>query len=352
MNKVFILVVLSLSLWSCKKDRDPVFDIRPSGGSDVTLQGLAGNEPGSEAQNAVYLNLRDNKATPVLRSGWDLGFYDGSAFRVVLNNTSGAGVKVLNKHDLTQVGADDTLGLTLAFSMLDPMPSDLAFFDDYTGDLTKTAIPEISDDNSKNPVIILNRGTGGGIPPRPWIKLRILRNENGYSLQYAGITDNTYKILNIAKDENFNFQFVSFDNGIVNVEPEKKQWDLVWSYSIYDTNFGWGEIPYGFSDLIAVNFLNNVEVKEVVYPDANIAAAAYDAFNKDSITTHPVMPGRWTIGSRWRSTQPATGARQDRFYLIKDTNGNFYKFKALAMGVGNDGGTRGKPEFRYNLIDK
>jgi len=60
--------------------------------------------------------------------------------------------------------------------------------------------------------------------------------------------------------------------------------------------------------------------------------------------------GKWVIAGKWRSTQPATGAKLDRFYLIKDANGNNYKLRCLSMGVGADGGTRGKPKFQYELI--
>lgn len=351
--KIVVIAFIVTGVYSCKKDMDPVFHITPSEGvEEITLGGLAGDEPGSEARNSVYLNLRDNETTPVLRAGWDLGFYNGNDYRVILNNASGAGVKVLDKYDLTAVSGSDTIGLTLAVNPMDPQPEDLAFFDDYTGDITKTAIPEISPVDNENPVIILNRGTGGGIAPRPWVKLRILRNGNGYTMQYAGIEDNTFKIINIPKDANFNFQFVSADSGLVNVEPEKEQWDIVWTYTIFDTNFGWGTVPYNFADMIGLNYLQGVEAKEIIYADAATATDAYTKFNQDSVAAHPVVQGRWTIGSGWRSTQPALGARQDRFYLIKDVNGNYYKFKAIAMGVGSDGGVRGMPEFKYALISQ
>ncbi len=354
MAKTTVIVFIIISLYSCKKDMDPIFHITPSEGvEEITFGGLVGGEPGSEARNAVYLGLRDNKLTPVLRAGWDLGFYNGNDYRVILNNTTGAGVKVLDKYDLAAVNGSDTIGLVLAVSMMDPQPGDLAYFDDYTGDLAKTAIPEISSIDDENPVIILNRGTGGGLAPRPWVKLRIFRNGNGYTIQYAGIEDKTFKIINIPKDANFNFQFISVDSGgIVSVEPEKEKWDIVWSFTVFDTNFGWGTVPYNFADMIAVNYLQGVQVKEMIYADAATATDAYTKFNQDSVAANPVEAGRWTIGSRWRSTQPALGARQDRFYIIKDVNGNFYKFKAIAMGVGNDGGTRGMPEFKYALIGK
>ena len=48
---------------------------------------------------------------------------------------------------------------------------------------------------------------------------------------------------------------------MVPVEPEKTKWDIVWSYSVFETNFGDGQVPYNFSDLIAVNYLAGVQVK-------------------------------------------------------------------------------------------
>jgi len=336
---------------SCKKDKDPIIVIPPSNGSDVILNGIAGSEVGSSAGNSVYLDFSADKATTALRSGWDLGFYNGSDFRVIINNTSSAGAKVTSKFDLASVGAADTIGLTLATSQTNPQPTDLAYFDDIQGDLTKTVIPAVSATDGANPVIILNRGTGGSIAARPWIKLRVLRNSGGgYTVQYAGIQETTFKTLNITKDASYNFQYASLDNGVVSVEPAKTNWDIMWSYSVFETNFGTGIVPYNFSDMISVNYLAGVQVKEKVYADATTATAAFNAFNKDSVTANPVATGRWTIGSNWRSTQPATGAKQDRFYLVKDANGNYYKLKCLAMGVGTDGGTRGKPEFKYALI--
>lgn len=351
--KNIILATLVLSAFTaCKKDKDPVIVVPASAGTEkVTFSGIAGSEPGSQAANAVYLDLSTEKTTPVLRASWDLGFFNGNDYRVILNNTTSAGVKVLDKYSLADVGAEDTIGLTLAVSQTDPQTTDLAFFDDIPGDLGKTAIPAISDVAADNPVIILNRGTGGGVAARPWVKLRVLRNGTGYKLEYAGIEESTFKTIEIPKNPDFNFQHVSIDNGLVSGEPEKAQWDLVWTYSVFEFSFGNGIVPYNFSDLIAVNYLAGVQVKEKVYADANAASAAFQAFNKDSVATITLTTDRWAIGSNWRSTMPATGARQDRFYIIKDAQGNFYKFKPLAMGS-NDGGTRGKPDFKYALIAK
>ena len=350
-HKIILALSVTAAFSACKKDTDPVFIVPPSNGAQIIMNGIAGNESGSAAGNSVYLDLSSDKTTTALRTGWDLGFYCGSDFRVILNNTSSAGAKILAKNDLTVVVAADTVGLTLATSQTNPLPDQLAFFDDVAGDLTKTVIPAVSATDADNKVIIVNRGTGGGIAARSWIKLRVLRNvSGGYTLQYAGITETTFKTLQVAKDANYHFKFVSFDNSITAVQPEKDRWDITWSYSVYQTNFGAGNVPYNFSDLIAVNYLAGVTSAEKLYVDAATATAAYTAFNKDSVAKTTMSTDRWAIGSRWRSTQPATGAKTDRFYIIKDVNGNYYKLKCVDMGV-NDGGTRGKPKFLYTLIN-
>ncbi len=350
--KTIITIAAVTALFSaCKKDADPIIIVPTSAGATIQLSGIAAAEPGTAAGNSVYIDLSADKQTPVLRSGWDVGFYCGTGFRVILNNTSVAGAKVLAKNDLSTVGAADTIGLTLSTSQTNPLPDQLVYFDNIAGDISKTVIPEVSATDADNKVIIVNRGTGGGIAARPWVKLRVLRNAaGGYTLQYAGIQETSFKTLLIPKDANWHFKGVSFENGLVDAQPEKEKWDLVWTYSVFETNFGAGAVPYNFSDLIAVNHLSGVTVATKIYADAATAAAAFSAFNKDSVANASFSASRWAIGSSWRSTQPATGARQDRFYIIKDPRGNFYKFKCIDMGV-NDGGTRGKPQFRYSLVN-
>lgn len=355
-QKIFsISIITAIIFSSCKKDHDPIIVVPTSTGSTLELNGLTGNEmSGATAGNSVYLDLSSNTTTTVTRANWDLAFYCGNDFRVALNNTTGAGAKVLAQNNLNDVTANDTIGLTLAVNHAAPAPPDFLYFDQLDGSVDGTVIPEIASTDADNKVIILNRGTGGGIAERPWIKLRIFRNgPTGYTIQFAHIQSATYQTAYIAKDEGYHYLLFSFENGILsNGQPRKNAWDLVWTYSLYQTNFGGGMVPYNFSDLIATNQLSNVQVKEKIYADANAASLAYNAFNKDSVLSidNTTVTGKWAIAGKWRSTQPATGAKLDRFYLIKDCNGNYYKFRCLSMGVGADGGTRGKPKFQYDLI--
>lgn len=349
MNKINAIIatcLVALTVSSCKDDNvEPIIVVPPSSGSTLTLQGLIGEEAGSSAGNAVYVDLSTDTQTPVARESWDLGFTTDSEFRVILNNTLKAGAKVLTKSSLSEVGEADTIGLTLAYSQSNPLVSDFDYYDALDGDLTKTVIPTISATAADNKIIILNReGT-----KRPWVKLKITRNGNGYKIEYGGIKQTSdFKSVTIAKNTEYTFNYLSLTTGSeVQVAPKKGDWDIVWGYSIYETNFG-SMVPYAFSDLVFSNIYDKVEVSEVVVTDEN--PTTYAQFDASHLATLDFSKNRDAIGSKWRATTGAAiGVKTDRFYVIKDPKGNVYKLKFNSF-ISNDGGTRGKPEIQYELI--
>lgn len=354
------VALFAIIFTSCKKNTDePIIVVPPSDGSTLTLNGLIGAEAGSAAGNSVYVDFSKDKQTSVARTSWDLGFYSGADFRVILNNTTSAGAKVITKANasLATVGEADTLGLTLAVSQASPLPAHFAFFDAIDANLSNTVIPAISATATENKVIILNRGTGGGSAVKSWIKLKVTRNTSGgYTLQYGKIKETAnFTTIDIPKDGNFNFKFVSLNNGaVVSVEPEKANWDLVWTYSVYKTTFGSDLVPYNFSDLVFINKLAGVTATAVA-----TSTKSYATFGEADLSVVTFSSARDVIGSNWRLTQPVTvngittpiGVKSDTFFLVKDGSGNVYKLKFNSF-ISNDGGTRGKPVIEYKLVKK
>ncbi|QHV98586.1 HmuY family protein [Spirosoma endbachense] len=311
-----------------------------STGTTLTLDGGTG---GSSALNAVFADLSNNAATSVKRASWDLGFYSGADFRVILNNLTGASAAVLAKNDLTQVTAADTVGLALTLGF---DPAGLKLIDDVSGDITKTVIPSISATDTDNKVYIINRGTGGAIPAKGWVKIRVIRNgTTGYTLQYAGIKETTFKTVSIPKDNAYNFKYASFDTGaLVDVEPAKARWDIEWTGAIYKTSDGTNDIPYYFSDQVYINFLGGVTAAEVL-----TSTVSYDAYGESNIATTAFKSDKHVIGANWRATTGTIGVKTDRFYVIKDAAGNVYKLKFVSF-TSQDGGERGKPKFEFKLV--
>ncbi len=343
-NQLLSIILVTALFAACKKESDPIIVVPPSTGSSLQLNGLISNEAGSGAGNTVFVDLSTDKQTAVARNSWDLGFYSGSDFRVIINSTTSATAKVLTKNDLTVVGATDTVGLNklaLGFDM-----ASWALVDDVSGNLTKTVIPAVSATASDNKVIIINPGTGGAVAAKDWYKIRILRSSNGgYTLQYAKLAATSFATVDITKDETLNFKYVALENGTtVNVEPAKELWDFKWSFLLYQTALGSDMVPYAFSDLIAINTLGGVQAAEVL-----TSTVSYDNYSAANVASTAFTSTPDAIGAKWRSTSPATGVKTDRFCVVKDSKGNVYKIKFLAMGAG-DGGTRGKPQMEYKLV--
>lgn len=306
---------------------------------------------GTTFPNKVFIDLSANRQTAVLRTNWDLGFYtDASDFKVTLNASTGMMVKQIAKNDLTIVTATDTLGFLndVAYSQTNPLVSQMAYIDYPDGDLSKTAIGLIAANATDNKVYIVNRGFGAGspAPARGWKKIRIIRNASGgYTLQHADIAATTFTSVDIPKDATHFFTYFSFDTGIVPVAPEKTKWDIAWSYFGNVTNFGNGEVPYLFQDMIVQN--RNVQVAKVL-----TSFKAYAAFTESDIATQIFNSSQIGIGADWRSGGgPTSGpaVRTDRYYIIKDAANNYYKVRFTSL---NDGGVRGYPSFEYVLIKK
>lgn len=352
LNSMFAVVLMASVFAACSKDEaDPIIVVPPSDGSTMTLNGIAVTEDGASAANSVYVDFSADKQTPVLRSSWDLGFYSGAEFRVIINNSTSAGAKVIQTaNSLTAVGEADTVGLVLGFNQMSPKAEDFNFYDPINGSISSTVIPAVSATASDNKVIILNRGTGGGIAARAWVKLLVTRNATGgYTVQYGTIKQTSgFKSVDVAKDADFNFKFVSLTSGTtVNVEPAKASWDIVWGYSVYETNFG-QMVPYNFSDLIFLNKLGGVTAAQI-----STDTKSYAAYAEADVASTNFLSNRDEIGSKWRITSPAAsaGVNSKVFYVIKDGAGNVYKLKFNSFHA-NDAGTRGKPVLEYKLVKK
>lgn len=342
-----------LSLFAaCKKDKIEDITVKPSEGNTIQLQGIAAGEPGSSAGNAVFVDFSKDKATTAKRSSWDLAFYTGNQSRVLINNMTGATAYVTNKTDLNAVTAADTIGVKVSFDFTDPQSSDYNLIDDINGDLSKTVIPEINGSNDK--VVIIDRGTGAGTAKRALIKLKIKKSGADYIVEYDQLDGSSSKTATVSIDNDYNFSYFSFDDGAVKVEPQKREWDICWTASMYQTNMGGGFVPYVFSDLIIINSLNNIQVVEKNYDTEEAATQAYADYKLANTQSETFSSDKWIIGSNWRrtatpgSTTPA-GTIKTKFYIVKDTDGNFYKLKFISFSE-DDGGQRGKPEIQYTLV--
>lgn len=333
LSRLLLVLAVGTVFSACSKDEDPTVVIPPSDGSQLTLNGGGG----TGSPNTVYVDFSSDSTATRGRTSWSLGFYGGAEYRVILNGFTAISAKALNKTDINTVNIEDTAGISLAIGQ---GQGTLAMIDDVYGDLTKTAIAEVSATEANNKVYLVKPETSSATDPATWYKIRVTRSGNGYTLQYAKLKETTIKTATITKDNSFNFTFFSLENGnTVNIEPKKADWDIAWSYAAYYT----ATIPYFFSDFVVTNQYAGVTAAKV---DSTVIS--YNNFSASNISTLTFSDKRDAIGSSWRATTGA-GIYKNFYYVVKDANGNYYKLKFVSMGLA-DGGVRGYPVIEYKLV--
>ncbi len=353
---IYCLAIMGLiGMSACSNDDTPEIDPPATG---AVIDPVVG---GTNQPNQVFIDLSGEGQTSVARNTWDLGFYAGADFRVVLNNSASTLARSIDKNDLNAVTAADTLGFgaqlnidAIFGALFGPppawLPSAASWSDDPSGDLTKNAIAEVSAAAEDNPVYIVNRGKNPDGSPRGWMKIRVLRSSNGYTLQYAEINATSFEELSIPKNDAFDFILVSFDNGIISSIPEKNNWDFV--FTVFTDLLpvdATTSIPYAIRDYILIN-ANRVEAAAVPIT----AQVTYEDFTIGGIGSLNFSSEVSAIGSGWRNVaQPnsnlETGVKEDVFYVIKDTAGNYYKLRFTRL-VDAQTGERGNPQFQYDLL--
>ena len=334
------------------------FDAISSPGSSFTA-----NIGGPTEPNQVFVDFSLNNQTTAERTSWDLGFYSGSEDKVILNYATYMMAQPLQKTDMNEVTAADTVGM--GSTMIIGTGGAHVFIDHPDRDLDKLAIADISGTDAENPVYIVNRGAGPGTgdvdpgsvdvggTPLGWKKIRILKSGSDYVIQHADIDATTFEEVTISKSATENFTFFSFENGSnVTVEPVKEKWDIVFTVSSNIINFGFGDGAYGFSDFVLSNRQGGTEVAAVVLEtDENGAIIAgqtgYDDFTAADLGTVTFSADGHTIGSGWRSVFTRT-ANSHVYYIVKDEEGNHYKVQFL--GLMDEQGNRGNSSLKYELL--
>ncbi|MXV39108.1 hypothetical protein GO491_10545 [Flavobacteriaceae bacterium Ap0902] len=313
------------------------------------------NEP-----NQVYYDLSTGESFVIRRDAWDLGFYGGDDFRVILNGSLYMATKALDVYDIDAVNQGnipENYFDEVKIGTFDPANEE--YIDAPSGNLEETAIQEIKVEANRNPVYLVNLGNEiGTVTPnigsvavagaeRGWKKIRILRQENGYLLQYADLEDSTHQEIFVPKNAAYNFTHFSFtQEEILQAQPPRTAWDLCFTVftNVVTTPQGESAGSYGFSDFVVNNIL--AESKGFMVAETN--EVDYTNYSLDPTQAEQQLSDdQRVIGSNWRDV--FNGLYNDRFFILNDTEGNWYKIKFIAFT--GPQGERGYPKFQYELIN-
>ncbi len=336
-----LLALLSFFTMACNKD-EPLPEIPASNGAVINPE-----VGGLDQQNQVFIDLSTEKTTVTNKGNWDLGFYNGDEFRVILNYATYAMARPTDESSLEMV-TDALVTQDYKDEMKDFLPN-TQWKDGVDGDLSKTAIAEISATDANNPVYVINRGAldDTNTTERGFVKVKITLEGNNYVINYGNINDtNDFSSITIAKNTTNDFTYISFDtNDLVEVAPAKGEWDIMMTtfFNEFDNQ---GEVlSFKYKDFS----LTNHSYTKITNVDGN--QESYEAFTLNDVTGLDLTNNRLGIGSSWRLFDFTTNEfaiNNDLFFVIEDKDGNNYKLKFTKML--NDKGDRGYPEFIYELL--
>lgn len=363
--KRLIFFILALSIQACfPADEDPV-KVAPISGAILSPQVGGAAQP-----NQVWIKLSDSTKSVNKRTDWDLAFYSGDEYRVILNFSvmMGAG-KIQNVTDIDAVKMSDVEDLMNKIYIAPQEPDTEKYIDDPAGHYLsqKTGIQEIKENNEENPIYLINMGrdiyTGTILPgssisggeSRGWKKIQIVRNgNNGYKIKYANIGETDHKEFIITKDADYHFQFFSMTSGkTVSIQPKKKNWDIAFTIFTnygYDTSGVFQGGTYIYNDFVLINIFSNVGAYQVNIPNGQNQNDIYNQFKLNDVDVSKfIFNDQRAIGDHWRTVTGNNGAQvfADRFYVIKDADGFFFKLRFSKM---MKDGIRGHPEFEYEPL--
>jgi hypothetical protein len=353
----YLLIGVSFISQSCINDNEDPVSVPKTDGSVV--------EPkvgGAAQPNQIWFDFGTDTQVLTKRTDWDLAFYSGSSFKVILNSSvMMAATKIPNATNINQVTEASVSTLMTKVQVANFDTTNTVYIDDVKGNFPSgyTAIDEVKANDADNAVYLVNMGkeiyTGSisagsvntGTVSRGWMKIQVVRNGDGYKVKYANLNDITFKELNITKNAAYNYNFVSLKNDKeVFIQPEKKKWDIC--FSVF-TNIIEGAGSYIYADFVTMNNVGGAGAYEVKATGIT-GVEAYNNFKFSDIDQSKfVYNDQRIIGGNWREVGPSGyQVKSDVFYVIKDSEG--YYFKVRFTRLTNADNERGYPMFEYKPL--
>lgn len=324
---VATLVLTSAIFSSCMKDEKPyVLPPIPVQDGEYEIKNNRVNI-GETYETQVYFSLTNGVVSSSSYKDWDIRFSTGTDNNELWMN---GGKQIL----LYPTGNTNFASVTSAASV----PGEAWVYDNPSGLPGESGLGVINT-NHVGEVIIVNNGEN------VFYKLLITEiTDNAYKIQVGPIAAATGTAITLEKDQNYNYAFYSFTDGIVKPEPPKKDWDVLFTryrhvYYDYDPDF-----------LYIVNGVLTNPYKTQSADDSTKLYDFYD-FTLEKAEAFELKQNVDVIGFDWKSVNINTGqytVNAKRIFVIKDQNEGLWKLHFVNFY--DDNGTKGYPQFEFQRL--
>lgn len=279
-----------------------------------------------------YDQVTNTAAKSVLTTSWDLGFAcSDTTWHIVLNNAKAMLAGNSGKKNFGEVTT--TAGIKFTF-------------DSTNGDTDSLAISNWIDLTGEEPqatgyVYVIDRGADENFISIGYKKVIFKTSGNdSYQIRFANPDGSNEQVATIKKDAAKNYVCFSFDNGIVDVEPPKTSWTLLFtSYqAVLYTNQG-EAVPYLVRGALLNPYLTAAGMDTtLVFSEISLADTV-----KFNLTTR-----RDVIGHEWKYYDFDDGiymVEPDRNYIVRGQDSYYYKLRFISYY--NNLNQKGYPAFEF-----
>lgn len=343
-SKFPIYIAILVSLSSCFKKEEAIQ--LPIGNSEIKTVFL-----GKEYEFDTYFDLGTNAYRQNIRSDWDLRFETSKdGWGIFINTESEIVVHKYNMYHLSEPKTFDSLAIMEMEDLIDKpngKPEESAFKDWRTYKQGGGA-------SQLHGIYVIE------FKRRPlkekFIRVQILNvSDTAYTCRFTPLYDAAgdsilYNNSNfiVKKESNQNYTYLTFKGGspnlVPNVEPNKNDWDFVFTRYIEFFDLGSGVIlPYPVNGVKSNKF--NVLV-------ARDSVSNFNDIDMTYISRYNFSTNEDAIGYDWKSHAYGAGGNYSVnskiAYIIKDTEGYYYKMRFLDFY--NDKAEKGYPKFEFVRI--
>ncbi len=309
------------SLTGCIKEERPVTPHEPG---DVTTRTV---DLSQDYRYQIFYSLeKDSVISRNLKTDWDFSFEshtEGS--KVFLNSSRFMSAWNTGKDDFDAV--NDTTG----------------FYKNRRWDASnQTDSVAIGDVKNLSRIFWVDRGYDENGDELGYIKIKFVSVDNGkYVIQIQKQGDSKINTHEIVKNYSRNFSYFSFKtNGQVTIEPNKNDWDLLFTQYIH--NFKDPYLPY----LVTGVLLNPYNTQAVVDSTLDFNKIDITVANNLKLRANPDV-----IGYAWKEfgfSNSIYKVYAHWNFIIRDSKSLFYKLHFIDFY--NDKGTKGYPKFELQKL--
>jgi hypothetical protein len=351
----FLLGALFLLLATACVPEDEAVTLPPVSDSLVVTE----LEMGAEYPNRVYFDLGSQEATVVPNKTYDLQLESSPAGDMLYVNT-GKQIRVLAVTQIVESVDSSEGGTGVVYGPIDPalvVQHIVAPIPEYTFVPDSPSLRADSvvfrDWQTGNFLYVLQRGvrTPGFDWDKLMYKLKVISADvDSWTIEWGPLNATLLTRTVIPKDKSRSFTYFSFDNGgqVVQVEPPKKDWDLV--FQQYSHIFTTEPVNSPFRNYAVTGAIANLSqgvqalrmhTQDLPWEEASLADAQGRMLSDKADE----------IGFDWKSYDIQDSfftIIPDVYYYIRDTDGTYYKLRFLDF-YGSDG-VKGSPLFEYKQL--